>query len=517
MRHARDVVRGAVFYGFRNHYSVIPIQGETIMYTFDNVGRNTIAMVLAGGKGQRLSPLTLRRAKPSIPFGGKYKIIDFVLSNLFNSGIKKVYILTQYRAFSLIKHIRESWGKWTGLGEFFVAISPETSSEKEEWFKGTADAILQYLRFVESSDADYVAIFGGDHIYKMDVTQMINNHRINRAEITIAALEVPVTEASRFGVFSVDDDFRVTAFTEKPAAPETIPGQSTCLASMGNYIFSTKKLIEVLLEGKKKFADLDFGKHVIPMMLERGDRVFAYNFNDNLIPGMKSEERGYWKDVGTIDSYYEANMDLINVSPQLNLYNYKWPILTNQGNLPPAKTIFDDDDRRGQNIDSYVSGGCITSGSTVRRSIIGPRCKINSYSLVEESILFENVTIGRHVKIRRAIIDKGVVIPDGSIIGYDSDLDRHNGFTVTNSGIVVVPLSDKCANHYGSRITNSLVPVSAIANPALVIKKPVIHLVADKEPHPAPYTTEGIAISREMISDFPPPCQAPEEHIRMQA
>jgi glucose-1-phosphate adenylyltransferase len=413
------------------------------MYAMDNVGRNTIAMVLAGGKGERLSPLTVRRAKPSVAFGGKYKIIDFVLSNLFNSGIKKVYILTQYRAFSLNKHIRESWGKWTGLGEFYVAISPETSSESEEWFRGTADAILQYLRFVESSDADYVAIFGGDHIYKMDITQMINFHRMSRADITIAALEVPQEEASRFGVFSVDDDSRVTGFTEKPLVPETIPGRDTCFASMGNYIFSTKKLIEVLLEGKKKYTDLDFGKHVIPMMLDNGDRIFAYNFNDNVIPGMKAEERGYWKDVGTIDSYYEANMDLIHVSPQLNLYNYKWPILTNQGNLPPAKTVFDDDDRRGQNIDAYVCAGCITSGSTVRRSILGPLCKVNSYSLVEDSILFENVSVGRHVKIKRAIIDKNVVIADNSTIGYDHEADQAKGYTVTESGIVVVPRKDK--------------------------------------------------------------------------
>ena len=350
------------------------------MYSMCNVGRNTIAMVLAGGKGERLSPLTLRRAKPSVMFGGKYKIIDFVLSNLFNSGIKNVYILTQYRAFSLIEHIRESWGKWTGLGEFFVAISPETSSESEEWFKGTADAILKYLRFVESSKTDYVAIFGGDHIYKMDITQMmINYHRLSRADITIAALEVPVAEARRFGVFSVDDEARVTAFTEKPKVPKTIPGKKTCFVSMGIYIFSTKKLIEVLQEGKKRYEDLDFGKHVIPMMLKSGDRVFAYNFNDNVIPGMKAEERGYWKDVGTIDSYYEANMDLIHVTPQLNLYNYKWPILTNQGNLPPAKTVFDDDDRRGQNIDSYVCGGCITSGSTVRqigRRRVGKECRL---------------------------------------------------------------------------------------------------------------------------------------------
>jgi glucose-1-phosphate adenylyltransferase len=408
------------------------------MYSMSNVGRNTIAMVLAGGKGERLSPLTIRRAKPSVMFGGKYKIIDFVLSNLFNSGIKKVYILTQYRAYSLNKHIRESWGKWTGLGEFFVAISPETNSEGEEWFKGTADAILQYLRFVESSDADYVAIFGGDHIYKMDVSQMIDYHRMNRADLTLAALEVPVEDAKRFGVFSVDDDYRVTAFAEKPAHPETIPGRETCFASMGNYIFSTKKLIEVLQEGKKLHEDLDFGKHVIPMMLRNRDKVFAYNFNDNLIPGMRAEEKGYWKDVGTIESYYEANMDLIHVSPQLNLYNYKWPILTNQGNLPPAKTIFDDDDRRGMNIDSYVCAGCVTSGGTVKRSIIGPRCKVNSYSLVEDSILFENVTIGRNAKIRKVIIDKNIVIPDGAEIGYDHDEDRRKGYRVTESGIVVV-------------------------------------------------------------------------------
>jgi len=413
------------------------------MYSMDSVGKDTIAMVLAGGKGERLSPLTLRRAKPSVAFGGKYKIIDFVLSNLFNSGIKKVYILTQYRAYSLNKHLRESWGKWTGLGEFYVGISPETSSESEEWFKGTADAILQYLRFVESSDADYVAIFGGDHIYKMDVTQMINFHRMNKADITIAALEVPAEEACRYGVFSVDEDARVTAFTEKPETPERIPGRETCFASMGNYIFPTRKLIEVLQEGKKIHADLDFGKHVIPMMLANDDRVFAYNFNDNVIPGMKAEERGYWRDVGTLDSYYEANMDLVNVSPQLNLYNYKWPILTNQGNLPPAKTVFDDDDRRGQNIDSYVCAGCITSGSTVRGSILGPRCKVNSYSLIEDSILFENVTVGRNVKIRKAIIDKNTVIPDGSMIGYDFEEDKRKGYTVTKSGIVVVPRKEK--------------------------------------------------------------------------
>ncbi|EGO65831.1 glucose-1-phosphate adenylyltransferase [Acetonema longum] len=408
------------------------------MYVMGNVTRNTIAMVLAGGKGERLSPITLNMPKPCVSFGGKYKIIDFVLSNLFNSGLKKVYILTQYRAYPLNKHIKESWSKWAGLGEFYETISPETSSDGEEWFKGTADAIFQFLRFIECSDVDYVAIFGGDHIYKMDISQMISYHIVNQADITLAALEVSAEEARRFGILAVNKDFQVTHFAEKPQEPAAIPGRDTCFASMGNYIFSTKKLIEVLKEGKRKHADLDFGKHVIPMMLEKGDRVFAYNFADNVIPGMRQEEKGYWKDVGTIDSYYEANMDLVNVEPQLNLYNYKWPILANQGNLPPAKTVFDEDGRRGQNLNSYICGGCIISGGTVRRSIVGSRCRVNSYSLVEDSILFNNVEIGRHAQIRRAIIDENIKIPDGAEIGYNQEQDLLKGYTVTESGITVV-------------------------------------------------------------------------------
>jgi glucose-1-phosphate adenylyltransferase len=373
-----------------------------------------------------------------VPFGGKYKIIDFVLSNMFYSGIRKVYVLTQYRAYSLNRHIRESWAQWTGLGEFFDTIQPETGSMSDEWFKGTADAIYQNLRFIESAGVDHVAIFGGDHIYKMEVSQMIEYHLINRADITIAALEVSVEEAKRFGVFNVDDDLRVKSFVEKPKAPQPIPGRDTCFASMGNYIFSTKKLVEMLHEGKKRYDDLDFGKHVIPMMLQAGDKVYAYNFFDNYVPGMESNERGYWKDVGTIESYYDANVDLVSPSPQLNLYNYLWPILTNQGNLPPAKTVFDDEGRRGQNIDSLVCGGCITSGALVRRSIVGPCTKINSFSLVEDSILFDNVEIGRHARIRRAIIDENIVIPEGTVIGYDHDEDGKKGYTVTEGGIVVV-------------------------------------------------------------------------------
>ncbi len=408
------------------------------MYTAGNITKNTLAMVLAGGKGERLSPITMRRPKPAVPFGGKYKIIDFALSNLFNSGIRKAYILTQYHAYSLNKHIKESWSKWTGLGEFYDTISPETSSMSEHWFQGTADAIHQNLRFIESTDADFIAIFGGDHIYKMDISQMVEYHRMNKADLTIAVLEVPKDEAIRFGIMTVDEHFRVQAFEEKPACPVTIPGRPTCCSSMGNYIFSKSKLMDLLKRGKQKYEDLDFGKHIIPMMLEARDKVYAYSFYDNTIPAMEPHERGYWRDVGAIDSYYEANMDLISVTPQLNLYNYKWPILTNQGNLPPAKTVFDSEGRRGHNLDSLVCGGCVTSGGVVRRSILGPSCRVNSYASVEDSILFDNVDIGRNAKIRKAIIDENIVIPEGMEIGFDHEEDRLRGCLITESGIVVV-------------------------------------------------------------------------------
>lgn len=407
--------------------------------TYNNsTSYKVIAMVLAGGKGERLSPLTLSRSKPGVSFGGKYKIIDFVLSNFFNSNIKNVYILTQYKSYLLNKHIRDFWDKWTGWEEHFEPISPETNSRGEEWFKGTADAINHYLRFIEDSDADFVAVFGGDHIYKMDIRQMIDFHMRSQADISIAALEVPKEEASRFGVFTVDETSRVLEFAEKPTEPKTIPGQDVCFASMGNYIFSRQKLIDVIKEGKKLYADLDFGKHIIPMMLKAGDQVYAYNFNENHIPDMTLEEKGYWKDVGTLDSYYEANMDLIAVSPQLNLHNYKWPILTKPSNLPPAKTVFDDHDRRGVAVDSYICGGVVVSGGVVRRSILSQRCRVNSYSLVEDCILLEGVVIGRYAKIRKAIIDEGVNIPDGAVIGYDEDADRRAGYTITKNGIVVV-------------------------------------------------------------------------------
>jgi glucose-1-phosphate adenylyltransferase len=408
------------------------------MYTAGNISKSTVAMVLAGGKGERLSPITIRRPKPAVPFGGKYKIIDFVLSNLFNSGIRKAYILTQYQAYSLNKHIKESWAKWTGLGEFYDTVSPETSSMSEKWFQGTADAIHQNLRLIESSQEDFVAVFGGDHIYKMDISQMLEYHRMNKADMTVAALEVSIEDAKRFGTLFVDDEYRIRTFVEKPQHPDPIPGRNVCFASMGNYIFSKRALIDMLHQGKKRYEDLDFGKHIIPMMIAAGRRVYAYSFFDNTIPAMEPHERGYWRDVGTLDTYYESNMDLIHVTPQLNLYNYQWPILTNQGNLPPAKTVFDDEGRRGQNIDSLVCGGCITSGGSVRRSILGPGCRVNSYAEVEDSILFDNVEIGRRVRIRKAIIDEGICIPEGMQIGFDPDEDRERGCLITDSGIVIV-------------------------------------------------------------------------------
>ncbi|MGL5511860.1 MAG: glucose-1-phosphate adenylyltransferase, partial [Sporomusa sp.] len=393
--------------------------------------RSTMAMVLAGGKGERLHPITLNRPKPYVSFGGKYKIIDFVLSNLFNSGIKKVFVLTQYQAYPLNKHIKESWSKWVGLGEFYDTISPETNNESEEWFKGTADAIFQFMSILEATDAEYIAIFGGDHIYKMDVSQMISDHILNQADITVALLEIPSEEAKRFGICSVDENSRVYDFLEKPESPQTIPYRSTCFASMGNYIFSRNKLIEVLKKGRQRHVDLDFGKHIIPMMLEDGDRVFAYNFIDNIIPGNETCDKGYWKNVGTVDSYYNANMDLINFKPQFNLYNYCWPIITNQGNFPPATTVFEEDGRRGQSFNTFLCGGCIIRGSTVHRSIVGPCCQVNSYSLVEDSILFDNVKVGKNVQIKRAIIDENISIPNNTQIGYDHEADRQRGCLVT--------------------------------------------------------------------------------------
>ena len=396
--------------------------------------KKCIAMILAGGQGTRLGALTKTIAKPAVPFGGKYRIIDFPLSNCSNSGIDTVGILTQYQPFFLHSYvgIGSPWDLDRKDGGVFV-LPPYTHDTGGEWYKGTADAIFQNIAFIDQYDPVWVVILSGDHIYKMDYTQMMEYHEAREADATLAVIEVPWEDTRRFGIMNTDIDDRIIEFEEKPAKAKNN------LASMGVYVFRWQYLRYYLEKDSRNSAsDHDFGRNIIPMMLEKGDRVFTYNFGDNMIPGMKPEERGYWKDVGTIESYYDANMDLVNVAPQLNLYNYRWPILTNQGNLPPAKTVFDEEGRRGENISSYVCGGCITSGSTVRRSIIGPRCKINSFSLIEDSILFDNVETGRNVKIRRAIIDEDLRIPEGTEIGYDHVADRARGYTVTDSGIVVV-------------------------------------------------------------------------------
>ena len=403
-----------------------------------NLTRNTVAVVLAGGKAEQMGKITANRPNPLVDFGGKYKVIDFALSNLFNSGIMKIFVVTQYRAHQLNKHIKEFWSRQVGMLDFVDTFSPEIAKDSEAWFRGTADAIYRFLNFLDVAHTDYIAVFSGDQIYKMDVSQMIDFHVMNRADLTVASLAVRPEDASRYGIFTLDENHRAESFEEKPAQPRLMPDRDVCIASMGNYIFSTEKLVQVLNQGRKQHADLDFGRHVIPAMIQQGDRVFAYNFLNNLVSGMKPDERGYWRDVGTVDAYYAANMDLIGVTPRLNLYNYRWPILTNQGNFPPAKTEYDEDGLRGENISSYVSGGCVTSGAVVKRSILGPCCSVSRHSLVEDSILFRNVEVGSHVKIRRAIIDEGLWIKDGTVIGHDHELDRENGYTVTDSGIVLV-------------------------------------------------------------------------------
>ena len=397
-----------------------------------------IGIVLAGGKGERLFPLTRERPKPGMPFGGKYRIIDFVISNFFNSGIRQLYVLTQYHSYQLNKYIRNTWDRLMGWDECCEAISPESNCDGEEWFRGTADAVAHYLKALEESDADLIAIFSGDHIYKMDIRQMVDYHRAMHSDLTISTIPVPPEQASRFGICSVDEEGRITAFSEKPDQPAIDPRSGRCIASMGNYIFSRRKLVEALREGIARYENLDFGKHIIPLMLANGEQLTAYDFEQNRIKEMTPSETGYWMDVGTLDAYYAANMDLVAVSPQLNLYNGQWPVMTSPCHYPPAKTVFDDGARCGHAIDSCICGCSIISGGKVVRSIIGQACKINSFSLIEESILFENVNIGRNVRIRRAIIDEGVSIPDGSVIGYDAEADRRNGYTITDNGVVVV-------------------------------------------------------------------------------
>lgn len=407
--------------------------------------KNCLAVVLAGGKGSRLEPLTRDRAKPAVPFGGNYRIIDFALSNCLNSGIRKMLLLTQYKAMSLDRHVNLGWRHFfcRELGEFIDIVPPQQRID-EHWYQGTADAVYQNIYSIEKQDPEYVAILAGDHIYKMDYAKMVQYHQEKNADLTIGALRVSQQEARSFGVMQVDNEDRIAGFAEKPDNPECIPGDpGHCLASMGIYIFTARFLYEQLCQDATRISSThDFGRDLIPSIIN-SHRVFAFPFRDE---NQKSEDRqAYWRDVGTVDAYYEANMDLVSVNPQLNMYDDDWPIRTFHRNIPPPKFVFnrrDGEDRLGHATDSIVCQGSILSGGEVERSVIGNNVKVNSYSHVDGSILFDGVDIGRHARIRNAIIDKRVCIPPGTVIGYDADEDRRRGFTVTDKGVVVIASGD---------------------------------------------------------------------------
>jgi len=400
-----------------------------------------LAMILAGGEGRRLDPLTRDRAKPAVPFGGRYRIIDFVLSNFANSGLLKMKVLVQYKSESLNTHVQRAWRLSAFLNEY-VEIVPAQMRYGPKWFEGSADAIYQNLNIITDEEPEYTFVFGADHVYRMDVRQMLQWHLDKKADLTVAAIPVPVEEAKDFGIIEVDGEGRMIGFVEKPKVdPKTIPGDPTrCLASMGNYLFTTKELVQEIVNdaGDPKSAH-DFGKSIVTNMHTRKN-VFVYNFMTNEVPGQGLKERGYWRDVGNLDAYFQANMDLVAVDPIFSLYNDQWPIYTHHTNAPPAKFVFNNEaeKRVGKATDSLISEGCIISGTSVHHSILGPQVRLNSYSTIEDCIIFEKVAIGRHCRIRNAIIDKHVVIPAGSVIGYDPEADKRR-FHVTESGIVVIP------------------------------------------------------------------------------
>jgi glucose-1-phosphate adenylyltransferase len=402
--------------------------------------KDVLAVILAGGKGSRLDPLTRDRAKPAVPFGGAYRIIDFTMSNCLNSGIRKILILTQYKAASLARHIHMGWQHYfcRELGEF-VDVAPPQQRIDEHWYRGTADAVYQNIYTMEKEHAEFTLILAGDHIYKMNYHKMAESHVRNDADATIGVLRTTVDEARyRFGVMEIDASGRVVGFEEKPAEPKPIPGDPRhCYASMGIYLFGTRLLFEQLCQDATRHgSNHDFGGDVIPSIIH-SRRVFAHPFWDE-----NRKQNAYWRDVGTLDAYFEANMDLVSVDPQLNIYDEQWPLRSYQPHYAPPKFVFAAQERRGYAMDSIVCLGSIVSGGQVRRSILGPRTRVNSYAKVDESILFEGVDIGRHARVRRAIIDKGVSIPPGFDVGYDHEQDRQRGFTVTDNGVTVIAKTD---------------------------------------------------------------------------
>ncbi|PKM11676.1 MAG: glucose-1-phosphate adenylyltransferase [Gammaproteobacteria bacterium HGW-Gammaproteobacteria-3] len=394
--------------------------------------RNTIALILAGGRGSRLKNMTDWRAKPAVPFGGKFRIVDFPLSNCMNSGIRKIGILTQYKADSLIRHIQQGWGFLRGEFGEYVDLMPAQQRVETSWYAGTADAVYQNIDILRTRQPEYVLVLAGDHIYKMDYGEMLADHVANNADLTIGCLEVSLQEASEFGVMDIDNNRRVKAFIEKPAHPPSLPGKpDKALASMGIYVFNAAFLFEQLIkDADVKSSNHDFGKDIIPAVIDKY-RVNAYPFL-NLQGG-----QSYWRDVGTIDAYWAANMELIGVKPDLNLYDKTWPIWTYQEQTPPAKFVFDNDKRRGQAVDSMVSGGCVISGSKVRHSLLFSNVRVNSYTVLQDTVVLPEVNIGRHCRITKAIIEKGCDIPEGTVIGENRAEDEKR-FHVSSGGVVLV-------------------------------------------------------------------------------
>ena len=396
--------------------------------------RDTLALIMAGGRGSRLQQLTQWRAKPAVPFGGKFRIIDFPLSNCVNSGIRRIGVITQYKSHSLLTHIQRGWSQLRGeFGEFVELLPAQQRVDETSWYAGTADSIYQNMDIIRSHAPKYVLILAGDHVYKMDYGEMIAKHVEMQADITVGCIQVPVEEAKEFGVMGTDEALRIHSFSEKPDNPETMPGSdSVSLCSMGIYIFNTHFLFEQLIKDcDTPDSTRDFGKDIIPGAIENY-RVFAYPFHDSL-----SGEQSYWRDVGTVDAYWKANLELIGVTPELNLYDDEWPIWTYQEQLPPAKFIFDDDDRRGMAVDAMVSGGCIISGATIRHSVLFSDVCVRDYSLIENTVVLPDVQVDKHCTIKNAIIDKGCHIPEGTEIGIDIEQDKKR-FHVSPGGVVLV-------------------------------------------------------------------------------
>lgn len=398
--------------------------------------KDVLALILAGGKGERLHPLTIHRAKPAVPFGGKYRIIDFTLSNCINSQIRKIAVLTQYKSLSLHRHLALGWNLFSAeLGEYIIAI-PAQQRTGIDWYRGTADAVYQNVYMIEKEAPPYLLVLSGDHVYKMDYSEMYDFHLIKGADATIAAIEMDNRKASDFGVIEVNGESKVIGFEEKPRKPKTIPGKpKQSLVSMGVYLFKTEEIIQELKDDALRDTAHDFGKNIIPGMISK-KKVYAYNFKDE-----NKKKAKYWRDIGTLDAYWEANMDLASVDPLFNLYDKEWPLRTYQGQFPPAKFVFAQEykgGRLGIALDSIVSEGCIISGGRVQNSVLSPNVRVRSYADVKESVIMENVEIGRYCKIRRAIIDKDVKIPPKTVIGYDLKEDSKR-FHVTPSGIVAIP------------------------------------------------------------------------------